>query len=193
MNKLLVIKAMNTPHDHSEVYNLIDLFVESYKNHYPQDTIDIEELVFSELPIADGNIIKLGIKAKITPFLMNAKEKKLMQDMNHYKDLLESADKVVVFDPVWDHEVVRKIEGWRGLLEKMGKTPSPTDIEDVDNVIGNRKVGLVQMVDPDKDNYASQYLSEVLAMTGFKDLKLVEVKKPVEDYLNEIHELANIM
>ncbi|MBL4951282.1 NAD(P)H-dependent oxidoreductase [Neobacillus sp. OS1-32] len=195
MAKVLIVRAHPLNQRVSRSMKVTDAFVQSYKEHHPDDIIEDINLYNMNVPEIDGDLLdawdELG---KGTPFhrLSNAQQHKVTLFNSFTADFLEQ-DKIVIANPLWNLSVPTRLKSWFDTVTVAGKTFKYTDSGSVGLVEGKKLLhiqangGFYNGSDP-----ASQYVKTLFTFLGITDFHqlFVEGMDHAPDKANEIVEKA---
>ena len=114
MTKLLVVKAHPLNADQSTSVQILDVFVEKYKETHPDDEIQYIDVFNDDIPELDEDILTSIIalkEGKTFPELTDAQQKKMTR-MNELTQQYIDVDKIVVANALWNLGIPSHLKSW---------------------------------------------------------------------------------
>lgn len=172
MSKLLVVRAHPLSHKSSRSMKVTDAFVESYKQHHPEDSIEEINVYNIQVPEIDSDLLTAWDElSKGTRFyaLSAAQQHKLTLFDSLTGGFLEH-EKIVIANPLWNLSIPTRLKAWFDTITVAGKTFKYTETGSVGMVEGKKVLhiqangGVYSGADP-----ASQYVKKLLTFLGVTD------------------------
>src|SRR5690606_7008056 len=140
MSKLLVVRAHPVIHKESRSMKVTDVFLESYKQHHPQDSVEEINVYNIQVPEIDSDLLNAWDElAQGTRFYA------LSASQQHKVTLFDSLtggflehDKIVVANPLWNLSIPTRLKAWFDTITVAGKTFKYTEQGSVGSVEGKK-------------------------------------------------------
>ena len=201
MASLLYITANPKSVENSYSLTVGKAFLETYKQHYPQDNISIINLYTMEkLPYIDADLFsgwgKLEMGTSFESLSDNEKEK--IMRINELSDQFVNADKYVFVSPLWNLSIPPRMKAYIDTICIADKTFKYTDNGPV-GLLENKKAvhiqacGGIYSKGPAKEfEFGDRYIRAVLKFLGVTDIQsiIVEGMNQFPEKAEEIKTLA---
>jgi len=179
MPKLLVVRAHPLTSRPSRTMTVTDAFVETYREHHPDDAVEDINVYEIQVPEIDADLLNAWdelAKGKKFYALTPAQQQKLTLFDSFTASFLEH-DKIVVANPLWNLSVPTRLKAWFDTITVSGKTFKYTERGSVGIVEGKKVLhiqangGVYGGADP-----ASQYVKTLFTFLGVKDIQQLFVE-----------------
>lgn len=181
MANVLFIKANSRPIEQAVSVQLVQAFLDSYKESHPEDHIIELDLFKENLPYYDtdkiNGMFKLAKGIELTP-----DEKEATDLVNKYLNQFLSADKVVFAFPLWNFTVPAVLHTYLDYLGQAGKTfryapEGPIGLLPEKKVaLLNARGGVYSEGPAQSMEMAVNYVKTILNFWGVKDITTVIVE-----------------
>jgi FMN-dependent NADH-azoreductase len=181
MAKVLYVTANPKPVEMSFGLRLGESFLDAYKQHSPNDTIERLDLYKEEIPLIDALVLGAWGKAAQNQEL-TAEEQRVLGRMNELVDQFLSADKVVFVTPLWNLSYPPMLKAYIDNIVIAGKTFKYTE-QGPQGLAGGKRVvhiqarGGVYSEGPAVDfEFTNKYLQGIMGFIGITDYHHVFVE-----------------
>lgn len=175
-----VLYITSNPKEERDSYSLTAgrIFIESYKEMHPKDTVVEKNLYNEKIPEIDVHVLKAWDKLKAKEDLTYL-ERKSLEIVHKGVDEFKSFDKYVMVSPMWNFFMNWRLKKYIDLLFVVNKTFRYSSGGKLEGLLQNRKLVYIQATGGvySKDNYDSD-LSYYYLKTLFGSIG-VEVVDPI--------------
>ncbi|WP_062355516.1 FMN-dependent NADH-azoreductase [Bacillus kwashiorkori] len=172
MANILIVKAHPFSEDVSRSMKVTNAFIESYKEHHPEDKVEELNLYDISLPEIDRDLLNAWSSLQSgQPFyaLTPAQQHKVTL-FDSFTDSFLASEKVVIANPLWNLSVPTRLKAWLDTITVAGKTFKYTDHGSIGLLTGKKVLhiqangGMYSGKDP-----ASQYVKTLFNFLGVED------------------------
>lgn len=114
-----VLAIIANPRKNSYTVRLMQSFIKAYMNNNPTDTISELDLYKTKIPVIDSEVLEAWNK---TEEQLTAKEKTLLDKIDHFTNQFLAADKVVIAAPMWNLQFPPMLTAYIATITVPGKT-----------------------------------------------------------------------
>lgn len=182
MSKLLYIQASPRA-GRSHSISAADAFVQSYRDHNPDDTIVTLDIFKAALPPFDG----LAVRAKYT--ILHG-QKHSQEELDAWKAVeamieeFKSADKYVMAVPMWNFGIPYRLKHYIDIIVQPGYTFSYTPEQGYKGLVTGRPIFIAYArggeyppgTDYEAFDLQKRYLEVILGFMGFTDIRSIVVE-----------------
>ena len=176
MSQVLVIKAHPLTAENSRSVAALDAFVEAYKIHHPQDTLEILDVYESFIPEIDQHLLTSWKAARNNTPLTTEQETTLAR-FDALTEQFLTSDKIVIANALWNLNVPTRLKAWLDTIMVSGKTFKYTENGPIGLTSGKKMLhiqsngGLYGGNEP-----GSQYLETIFNFLGVSNIQHVFVE-----------------
>lgn len=172
MSKLLVVRAHPLNNRESRSMKVTDAFVQSYKQHHPEDQVEDINVYELQVPEIDSDLLNAwdDLSKGVRFYALTTEQQHKITVFNALTDSFLEHDKVVVASPLWNLSIPTKLKAWLDTITVAGKTFRYTESGSVGMVEGKKVLhiqangGIYKGNDP-----ASQYVKTLFTFLGVTD------------------------
>ena len=176
MATVLIVKAHPLNPQKSYALRALEEFETRFASLHPEDMIEIVDVFEDEIPTLDKPLLEAMAAAKKGEEIASEQAERL-ERYNAFTQQFLSADKIVVVNPLWNHNVPSQLVSWintinvAGLTFKYGPEGSIGLIKDKKLLHIQSNGGVYAGQDP-----AAQYIKSIFEFLGFKDIQQVFIE-----------------
>jgi len=199
MSNVLVVKAHPLTKKESRTLTILDDFLSSYQNNYPNDSVEYLDVYEDDIPEIDKDILTGWSNLQQGTEISTDQAKKIERFSKLTEQFL-NADKIVIANPLWNLNIPSKLKAWIDTIVVAGKTFKYTETGKMPLATGKKLLHIQASggIHSGEDT-SSKYIKEIFNFIGVEDTHAIIIEgidyqpDKAEEILSEISQQAKVL